>query len=207
MASPSLPVNIGSPKSRPPNDSIAQSVYSGSGTPATGTPDLRAIRASYAGTPPVPNIPPRGTGGIGAVSAALPLNKAASSVSIAVPTPLRQAAAGQVYGGLSATRQQAQPPAPSPAPTPFPDLDSLPVEEKVQILARHLVPNEQRAKPVGPSDENGGDSRSSKSAAPSIRSQPKNGSEGEVKESLTGVQREDSESFPIPFHTPGADVT
>ncbi len=216
MASPSLPVNIGLPKPRLPYDSIAQpasvtapSGPAGAGTPAIGTPDLRAIRANYAGTPPVPNIPPRGTGAGGVVT---PLNRAASSVSIAVPTPLRQTAAGQAFGGLSATRQQTQQHAPSPAPTPLPDLDDLPVEEKVQILARHLVSNELRTKPVaGPSDENGSDSRGSKSAAESIGSQPRYGLEG--GEALTGVvqeehtQREDSEPFPIHFHAPGADVT
>jgi proton-coupled amino acid transporter len=212
MASPSLPVNIGLPKPRPPYDSLAQpaspSGPAGAGTPAIETPDLRAIRANYAGTPPVPNIPPRGTGAGGVVT---PLNRAASSVSIAVPTPLRQNAAGQAFGGLSATRQQAQQPAPSPAPTPLPDLDDLPVEEKVQILARHLVSNELRTKSVaGPTDEIGSDSRSSRSTSESITDQPRYGLEGGVlREGLIEerTQREESDPFPIHFHAPGADVT
>ena len=211
MASPSLPVNIGLPKPRPTYDSIGQpssvtipSGPAGAGTPATGTPDLRAIRANYAGTPPVPNIPPWVTGAGGV---ATPLNRPASSVSIAVPTPLRQNAAGQAFGGLSATRQQAQQPAPSPAPTPLPDLDDLPVEEKVQILARHLVSNELRTKPAaGPSDENGSD-RSLRSTSESIRSHGLEG--GVLRDGLIGehTQREESEPFPIHFHAPGADVT
>src|SRR6266498_5352391 len=190
MASPSRPVNIRSARSRlsPFNDDSTSQPASnaptapgtgvaGFGTPAFGTPDLRALRLTYAGTPLPPNIPLRGTAVAALGGAATPLTKPASSASLAIPTTsLRPSTSPHIIGGISATRQQLPP---SPSPDPILNLDDLPIEEKVQVLERHLMLNGLRAKPgVGPSGEAGVDSagKGSRSTATSIRSHPSGGS-------------------------------
>ena len=219
MSAPSKPLTIGQPIAR--GDETASQAASfithsafGGGTPALGTPDLRALRAGYAGTPPVPNIPPR----IAAVAggATTPLYRPASSTSLAVSTPQRLLAAGQV-GGITATRQQPQQFA-SPAPVSVSDLDDLPIEDRVHVLGRHLVPPELRTRSGSPTPnvEGAGDigGKDPKSTATSIMSQPTEigGEDNSRGSSIAPAQsqqpqRESSEAFPITFHAPGADVT
>lgn len=234
MASPSRPVNIHSPRSKlsPLNDGYASDSASivptapgtgaaGIGTPAIGTPDFRALRATYAGTPPPPNIPPRGTAAAALAGALTPLTKPASSASLAIPTSsLRPSSSPHVVGGISATLQQLQQLAPPPLPesSPILNVDDLPIEEKVQVLERHLMLNVLRAKPgASPSGEAAVESTgNSRSTAASIRSHASGGSEvaKSTGSSITPPpvqeghpQREDSDPFPIPFHAPGADIT
>lgn len=205
MSSPSKPLSIHKPSSG--NETVSQAAFSAVGTPALGTPDLRALRAGYAGTPPVPNIPPRiaaaVTGG-----ASTPPFRPASSSSLATSTPQRF---GQVVGGISATREHPQQFA-SPTPVSISDLDDLPIQDKVQVLERHLVPPELRMKPNGSNVESGDIANDSKSTAASIRSQPtsvlENAGDSSIHpEQLEPTQREGSEAFPITFDAPGADVT
>lgn len=214
MASPSKPLSIRQPRAHRGDETLSQAASflgaatPGIGTPAVGTPDLRALRAGYTGTPPVANIPPRVTALIGGTTT--PLYKPASSTSLAALTPQRS---GQAVGGLSATRQFAL-----ATPAPISGLDDLPMEDKVQVLERHLVPPELRTKP-GTSPLNGESAaddggNASHSNAPSISSQPPEfgGDDDSRRSSIVPAhlqlpQREDSEAFPIPFHAPGADVT
>src|SRR6188768_3368208 len=143
MTSPSQPVNIRSPRSlaTPLNDNIKNdsSPASLAGTPSAallGTPDLRALRAGYAGTPPPPNIPLRGT----------PVPNRAAFASSSVSLIPSDASPGprpgpQTVGGLSASRQpvssDSAPPS-TPPPGQAIDIDELPAEEKARVLGRHL---------------------------------------------------------------------
>jgi proton-coupled amino acid transporter len=186
MSSPSQPVNIAK---RPidPVDGIPGSLS----TPY-GTPDIRLLRAQYAGTPPPPNIPPRN------ISASPSLRPQVSDVSLIPPNDGQPGS----YGGVSAALRAT--PAPTPrngSDTPLNlDLDDLPDEEKARVLRRHLVSKEERdAKstpasefdvPLGPQPGGSGSRRSSSGA-----------------HTPAHVQREDTEPFPIPYAAPGADVT
>lgn len=74
--------------------------------------------------------------------------------------------------------------------------DDLTEEEKARVLRKHLVSREER--------ENQLDKK------PSLGSLVDNRGEGPSKSrrsSVANLRREDSESFPIPYHTPGADLT
>ncbi|KAF8199664.1 amino acid transporter [Pholiota molesta] len=131
MTSPSQPVPIRSPPRRgfalPTADSDGLQVGS-HGTTPIGTTDLRALRAQYAGTPPLPNIPLRNTG--------TPSSRR-DSWSIPAPTDGSPRRPGpSALGGLSATRQPNA--ATSDPSVPPIDLDDLPDEEKAKVLERHL---------------------------------------------------------------------
>ncbi|KAJ7613933.1 transmembrane amino acid transporter protein-domain-containing protein [Roridomyces roridus] len=125
MASPSKPVNI----SKRAEDG-AESV-SGSGTPY-GTPDIRALRAQYAGNTPPPNIPPRN---IPTPS----LRPTDSNPSLGQPGSFKPGSfkPGSFTGsGIGAFRTETP---------PNPDLlDDLPDEEKARVLRRHLVSKGER---------------------------------------------------------------
>ncbi|PPQ93690.1 hypothetical protein CVT25_001417, partial [Psilocybe cyanescens] len=221
MTSPSQPLNIKSnPRLALGNDSDVQpSSY----TPSQGTPDLRALRAQYAGTPPPPNIPLRGAGtptsragAAGASSSATSLLPTPPSNNELSPSPLRPGP--QPVSALSATRQtptgtsSSDSALPAPTPTSIADLDDLPAEEKAKVLARHLVAKEQRTKAAtydAPSKSVAG---SVKDAA--VISSAATGSDVGLPSSrkssssaLARVAREDSEPFPIPYDAHGADVT
>ncbi|TFY57488.1 hypothetical protein EVJ58_g6989 [Rhodofomes roseus] len=183
MSTPSKPVNIVSPRQN--NAELA-------GTPPTtraisGSPNPRVLRAQYAGTPPPPNIPRRGTP-IGTPSVA-------GSSPMLMPAPL--AGAGEPssmvsIGGISARR-------PSGAGTPGSEvngLDDLTDEEKARILRRHLVSRQDRGGPAGQS------SRASVSGGSDNGAVSKRSSTSHLR-----AQREESETFPVPYHAPGADVT
>jgi solute carrier family 36 (proton-coupled amino acid transporter) len=191
MSSPTRPVNIASPRSAPlpafgtPSSRRGPgSRGSPSGTPynisATGTPDLRSLRAQYIGTPTLPNIPPR-TGTprptVGTPSTE-PLVLPGAAVaprpvpSISGITARRPTGVGLGLGlGLDD----------APPPDPTIDIDSFPEDDKVKVLRKHLVSREERQANDGPI------SRKSSSSQ------------------LT--HQEDPEAFPVPYHTPGADIT
>jgi proton-coupled amino acid transporter len=180
MSTPTKPVNI-----RPgtPRDNETSSI--------SGSPNIRALRAQF-GTPPVPNIPPR--------------NIPVQSPSINIGThgtgsPRPSIAGTPIIGGI---RMQAPggPGSGTRTPTsgyenPFEELTE---EEKTRILRRHLVSREQREHQLDRkssfgslTDRGEGPSRSKRHSINTGRDPI-----------LTG---DDSEPFPIPYHTPGADLT
>lgn len=180
MSTPTRPVNI-----RPgtPRDNDSSSV--------SGSPNIRALRAQY-GTPPVPNIPPRN----------IPLSSSNINIgALGSGSPRPSAPGTPIIGGIrmhapggpgSGTRTPA-----SGYENPFEELTD---EEKARILRRHLVSRQERDQQLErqPSigsfaDRGEGPSRSKRQSINAGRDQI-----------LTG---EDSEPFPIPYHTPGADLT
>ena len=74
------------------------------------------------------------------------------------------------------------------------DLDSLSDEEKARVLARHLVLNDERQAltPIPADVETPQAGVSFRPASPRQNS---------------AHEREESDPFPIPYHTPGADIT
>ncbi|KAJ7707318.1 transmembrane amino acid transporter protein-domain-containing protein [Mycena rosella] len=180
MSSPSKPVNITSRAL-----DLVDGVPGSLSTPY-GTPDLRALRAQYAGTPPPPNIPPRN-----------------------IPTPslrpqVSDASLGQPgsFGGITAALRSGTPPHNGSDTQLNIDLDGLPDEEKARVLRRHLVSKEERK------NQGGGEA----STPASELDVPLVGGSGSRRSSSGAhanahVQREDTEPFPIPYHAPGADVT
>ncbi|EGO25072.1 amino acid transporter [Serpula lacrymans var. lacrymans S7.9] len=184
MSTPSRPVNITSPRLQT-HDTI-----SGSPTPV-GTPDLRALRAQYSGTPPLPNIPARYTPNG-------PNREGSPSVSV-VPVSV-SASHRPSFGGASARRPGAVGTPGSGSDANPLDLDDLPDEEKARFLRRHLVyrtdrHNRSDANSVAGSDQ---DAHASEQA-PSQRSTTPVGQ--------SGMRSVDVEAFPIPYDAPGADVT
>ncbi|KIK10232.1 hypothetical protein K443DRAFT_670855 [Laccaria amethystina LaAM-08-1] len=189
MSSPSLPVTI---RSANVEDSGA---IPSSYTPSFGTPDLRALRAQYAGTPPPPNIPLRATqtpvsNRIG--SPAAPLAPHSDS------QPRRPAP--QAVSGLSASRQPLGTGSDTP---PVFDLDDLPDEEKAKVLGRHLVAKDLRSKALLEAKSATGSDLGTLNGSKPGSSRSRRSSAGGTKTPMRG----DSEPFPIPYDAPGADVT
>jgi proton-coupled amino acid transporter len=198
MSSPSQPLNIRGRKAPNPTDadglsaSFATSVIS-------GTPDLRALRAGYVGTPPLPNIPLR--------LSATPASSRRDSTSLHPPegsSPRRPVVTspGPVVGGISASAS-ARSTTPLPTPEIAAQVEDLRPEEKAKVVGRHLVPQDQRAKPGGQEEE------SSSASTPSGESE---NDQTLSRRSSDGIgrpkpRRDESVSFPIPYHAPGADVT
>jgi proton-coupled amino acid transporter len=172
MSSPSKPLNISPRRPGDPADGLGVPGSLSRSTPY-GTPDIRLLRAQYAGTPPPRNIPLRPQPSDGSL-------------------PLASSQPGSFQGpsGIAALR-------PTPSGTPDAELsnvnlDDLPDEEKARVLRRHLVSKEEREPPAAELEAplaGGSGSRRSSSGA------------------NTPLRREDTEPFPIPYHTPGADVT
>ncbi|KAF5359481.1 hypothetical protein D9756_003272 [Leucocoprinus leucothites] len=188
MSSPSKPVSIKSPRAAA--ESVAQS------TPPVGTPDLRALRAHYVGTPPVPNIPLRGTPGRS--TPAVMGTPQVQPTPDFTPSPFRTPAAVAV-GGSSGSRRPSVTPN-SNAEIPHLDLDELPDEEKVKVLARHLRLKEEGANPEASKAVPSGSGESS-----SLSTRPSSQHSAAPRD--TGKAREESEAFPIIYDAPGADIT
>lgn len=188
MASPSRPVNITSPTFSP-RELDFQSGSFASGTPLSGTPDIRALRAQYvaSSTPPLGNIPPRpssGTPGSYRDQSNLSL-PAGISPSPAYGTPRF---GPSVLAGISARRPSTPASVNTAGEFNSPNLDDLPDEEKARVLRRHLVSKQERqARP---------ESSNAVSRNSSFRS-------GHTPQG----RREDTEPFPVPYDAPGADVT
>lgn len=182
MSTPTRPVNIrpGTPQSQNVDDSSI-----------SGSPDIRALRAQY-GTPPIPNIPPRN----------IPANTSSVNIGTHGTGSYRPSAAGTpIIGGIrmqapggpgSGTRTPA-----SGYENPFEELTD---EEKARILRRHLVSREQREQQLDRKSSVGSFNDRGEGPSKSKR-QPFNAARDPV------ITREDSEPFPIPYHTPGADLT
>lgn len=180
MSTPTRPVNIrpGTPQN-----------YDGS--PISGSPNIRALRAQY-GTPPVPNIPPRN----------IPLNSSSTNIgNIGSGSPRLSAPGTPIIGGIrmhapggpgSGTRTPA-----SGYENPFEELTD---EEKARILRRHLVSREEREHQLDRKSSFG--SFADRGEGPS-RSKRQSIGTGRDPIPTTG----DTDPFPIPYHTPGADLT
>ena len=182
MSSPSLPVAI-----RPANGKDSEVIPS-SYTPSFGTPDLRALRAQYAGTPPPPNIPLR--------ASHTPVSNRIGSPAVS-PAPHSDSPphrpAPQAVSGLATG---------SDTPPVF-DLDDLPDEEKAKILSKHLVPKDLRSKALFEAKSATGSDLGTFNGSKPGSSRSRRSSAGGTKTPM----REDSEPFPIPYDAPGADVT
>lgn len=181
MSSPSKPVNIVSPRFSPApipgtpggRNRDSRSVF---GTPVTGTPDLRSLRAQYIGTPPLPNIPPRtGTSTPRPSAPTEPLVFAGEGGLPRVPSVSGISARRPVVGlGLEGV----------PPPDSTADVDSLQEDDRVKVLRKHLVSREER--------------QGINSAALSRQSSTSQ---------IARPRQEDTEAFPVPYHTPGGDIT
>ncbi|KAF7966035.1 hypothetical protein HWV62_40435 [Athelia sp. TMB] len=193
MASPSRPLNITSPRLAARDFTPDAAGSFASGTPLSGTPDLRALRAQYAysGTPPVGNIPPRpGTGTpstpiqnrSGTPQLIQGQSRGFSNSNVSLPGVSASPRVGPSgLGGISAHRPSTPD---SRSGSPFPtNLEDLPDEEKAKVLRRHLVSKEERTP-------------ASRTSSASLRSAQ-----------TATARREDSEPFPVPYDSPGADVT
>jgi proton-coupled amino acid transporter len=186
MSSPSRPVNIGSPRQ-------GNVFHSGSLTP-TGTPDLRAWRAQYTGTPPVPNIPARFAPG--SVSSGSPGANLLPQAELTGRANYLSPA-----GRISPARPSSSGTPGTPASGVDPgavDLDNLPDEDKAKVIRRHLLMPEER--------QNRGDvnsiSGSYRDARVFNEDVPSAGSSTPAR-----PPREETETFPIPYEAPGADIT
>ncbi|KAJ6507774.1 vacuolar amino acid transporter 4 [Mycena vitilis] len=186
MSSPSRPVNI-SKRPSDPVDGVA-----GSFSTTYGTPNIQLLRAQYAGTPPPPNIPLRNTPTPQLRPQVSDASFAPSADGLGLPAS---------FGGVSPALRPRLSNDGSDTPQNL-DLDDLPDEEKARVLRRHLVSKEERERQSTPTSElevplggqaGGSGSRRSSSGAHT----PQQGQ----------VQREDTEPFPVPYHTAGADVT
>jgi proton-coupled amino acid transporter len=196
MSSPSKPVNI-SRRAPDSTEAIAGSLGIPGSVSATpiGTPDLRALRALYAGSTPPPNIPPR----------TIPTPSLRPQVSDAsMGQPVNEPGLPGSFRPSPALRAQTPQ---NGTETPLNlDLDELPDEEKARVLRRHLVSKE---------DRQGADATPTPPGASDLDLPPQPGGSGSRRSSSgaagndggSHVEREDTDPFPIPYHTPGADVT
>ncbi|KAH9957401.1 transmembrane amino acid transporter protein-domain-containing protein [Russula dissimulans] len=187
MTSPTRPLNIVSPRSQLTpafgTPSSRRAHDSRPSTPGSGTPDLRSLRAQYTGTPPLPNIPPR-TG----TSTPRP-----STSTEPLVFPGRDAGLRHVpsIGGISARRPSAAVGLgldDYPPPDPTADVESLHEGDRVRVLRRHLVSREERQ---------GNNGHDASSGAPSRQ---------ESSSNLSHHFQQDA-AFPVPYHTPGGDIT
>ena len=191
MTSPTRPVNITSPRFSPaaagigtPSSRRAPGSHgSPAGTPysGSGASDLRGLRAQYFGTPPLPNIPPRtGTSTPRPSTSTEPLLLTGGG-----GTPRNVPS----ISGISAWRPAAVGLGLDDVPQPDPtvDVESIYEGDKVKVLRRHLVSREERQGINNDSD-----------GVPSRKASTAN---------LAGDFQQDTEAFPVPYHTAGADIT
>jgi solute carrier family 36 (proton-coupled amino acid transporter) len=194
MTSPTRPVNIVSPRFSPAAAAAgfgtpasrrgAGSRGSPAGTPysGNGTPDVRSLRVQYFGTPPLPNIPPR-------TATSTPRGGPSTSTE-----PLAFPGSGSPHHVPSISGISARRPAviglgidDVPQPDPTVDVESTYEEDKVKVLRKHLVSRGER-------QGNNNDSDGVPSRKPSTAN-------------LALEAQADPEAFPVPYHTPGADIT
>lgn len=183
MSSPSKPVNIHSPP-LPFN--------SASFTPS-GTPDIRALRAQYSGTPPVPNIPARHTPPVDSYSSSTrdgspSANLSSNELIAKLHRPSSSATSAKRLASAAASG--------SVVDNTVVDPDDLPAEDKVRVLRRHLLFRGERPSRTDLRSSDGSDQDIPDLDEPSAESSTP------LRPSL-----ETSETFPIPYHAPGADVT
>jgi len=163
---------------------------SGSMAPSTDTPSSRAFHY----TPPVANIPPRGTGQ--STSVADGTSHPQHTLDF-TPSSIRPS----IDGDISGFRKASSALSPSNiTEIPYLDPDEFPDEEKAKVLARHL-----RLREEGTTNIELPKPAPSVSETASIHSNPS--SQRSTIPRDTGKAREDSVSFPISYDAPGADMT
>ncbi|KAG2141164.1 amino acid transporter [Suillus bovinus] len=176
----SKPVNIGSPRQD-------NAFHSGTPTP-TGTPDLRAWRAQYTGTPPVPNIPARFT----------PEGFTSGSPGLLPQSEFLGKAYRLPSTGIS----------PGPSSTFIPgtgidpgalDFGTPPDDHKARVIRRHLLMREER--------QNRGDVNSISGSEFDGRVLNDDTPSAGSSTPPPATVRETTEVFPIPYEAPGADIT
>lgn len=189
MTSPTRPVNIVSPRvtsaagvGTPGSRRGPGSRGSPAGTPYSvgGTPDLRGLRAQYVGTPPLPNIPPR-TSTPRPSSSTEPLVFGRGSPRLA-PAVSELSARRPTTPAIGLGLEDA------PPPDPTIDTESFQGDERVKVLRKHLVSREER-QAANYNGSSGVPSRQASSSNLALEFQP------------------DPDAFPVPYHTPGADIT
>ncbi|KAA1467720.1 hypothetical protein DENSPDRAFT_832835 [Dentipellis sp. KUC8613] len=185
MSTPTRPLNINDAR----RSQGEQGTPNSTGTPFYGTPDLRSLRAQLSGTPPVPNIPPRGTPNTATSNTPRAAEYVPSNASLQPGSG--DSSRRPSVGGISARRPSgiAQGRAEEGGrrtPVNAGDLpaavEDLPEEDKAKVLRKHLVSRDERN--YGSGSEGGPSRMSSRSHL-----------------------REDTEPFPVPYHAPGADIT
>ncbi|OSC98291.1 hypothetical protein PYCCODRAFT_1471204 [Trametes coccinea BRFM310] len=194
MTSPSKPFDIPSPRRQTPAN--AEGTPTNFGTPISASPSPRILRAQYTGTPPPPNIPPRGSG----TPIGTPRPTGSSSY---LPLPAGEAISSSPrpsIGGISARRPASGTPGSTPGDNP---LNELTEEDKARIVRKHLVSREERQnnRPETPDQPNRGSFSAGSDA----------GNAGNVSHRSSAshlrLDRQDSEPFPVHYDAPGADVT
>ncbi|CAK5268269.1 unnamed protein product [Mycena citricolor] len=190
MTTPSKPVTIAGRPRAEPIDGV-----SGSFSTTYGTPELRALRAQYAGTPPPPNIPLRAPGSASPAPGVrplpdVPMQGSPASAALGLPASFSSAS--------PALQPRTERSNSNTTATPNIDLEELTDEEKARVLRLHLVSKQEREAAAGGAASSdveapvgGPSSRRSSFRAPQA---PR---EAEAE----------PETFPIPYHAPGADVT
>lgn len=178
MSSPSKPVNIVSPRF--------------SSTPVTGTPSGRRDSRSHFGTPATPDLRSLRAQYVGTPPLPnIPPRTGTSTPRPSAPTePLVFPGEGlsrvPSVSGISARRPDVVGLGLDRVSTPDPtaDVDSINEGDKVKVLRKHLVSREER--------------EGNNSKAPSRKSSTSQ---------FARPRQEDTEAFPVPYHTPGADIT
>ncbi|TCD64918.1 neutral amino acid transporter [Steccherinum ochraceum] len=174
MSTPTKPVTITSPRLGPTSSASGSPNLSAA---ISSSPSARALRAQFAGTPPIPNIPSRAT-------------PSGTPRGPGLSLPSEGPSARRVsVGGISLRRPG------TPGSGNDNLLDELTDEDKARILRRHLVAADERNTPQ--------DEQALSGDSPTESGQlSKRSSSSQIR-----TQREDSEPFPVPYHAPGADVT
>ncbi|KAF7311302.1 Aa-trans domain-containing protein [Mycena kentingensis (nom. inval.)] len=182
------PVNIRRPK---PTAEDGSGDGSESISTPYGTPDIRnVLRAQYVGTPPPPNIPLRNN--------SPGLRPRGSDASMR--PPVEGFPASYRSAGLAGTPRTG---ADTPAAAAAADLENVPDDEMARVLRRHLVSREERE----PTPVAAPEAKSTPTSELDVPLGSQAGSRRSSFRAQPGVQREETEPFPIPYHAPGADVT
>lgn len=191
---------------------------------ASGTPDAdasaQAALAAYlnpGGISPPPNIPPR-------VGSFTSVNRQGLSSSPA-PGPGSFTASGSAGGGgFPASISGASSPSPYLQPnelgsnldtpargrTPVPmDIETLPDEEKARVLRRHLVSREVRGDSSTPRGSTNAEIQPGgrPNLGPNVHFPSDESALLEESEAPTPRAADDDSEFPIPYATPGGDIT
>lgn len=179
MSKPSKPLDI---RSSRPADDRTETPGSLGRAPIVGTPTGRNGGRGTPATPTIANIPLRGSDGLPASSS---LPRGSPMLPRTPQTGGSSTPIGESSSGLRV------------------NLDDVTEEEMARVLRRHLVP---RRGVEGEADDNGVGG-SSRRPSESVPSSTRNGEDGDDNKQPPAPQRQDSETFPIPYDAPGGDIT
>jgi proton-coupled amino acid transporter len=217
---------MASPRSIPTGTSVQSSRAVPVGSSSRIVSSTTATASSLAGTPPLPQIPPRVTGSPFQPRSFVERSAAAAVSSTDAGTSSRRSslnglgdktafAARNVSSALTAAlgSPPSAPPAeipvildadsgtvtPRPEDSAFSTLADIPNEEKARVLRRHLVSAGER----GGTSSKG----TSKGNTPGRRSPDDADAAAGDSSVSTGSHRHEDDPFPIPYDAPGGDVT